>query len=212
MGKLNLLAKGARRKKSPFLGRVELFTRCALTYYENSRRGLNILSECDLVSPFAGLRTSVERFTSACYFARLVDSATRSGQAVRGIFELLDGAFGALDSSPDASLLARYFELRLLSLLGYSLRLDACARCARNTLPLHFFSAGGGGMICRTCGAMVGGAVAVSPGTLALTRSLAAAPLELVARIAMGRAQSRELKEILHRALRYHLEFEPAMD
>ncbi|MDD5556903.1 MAG: DNA repair protein RecO [bacterium] len=208
-GRLTLLAKGARRAKSPFRGRLELFSLCDLTYYEHTRRGLNILRECAVVDPHAEFRTDVGLFITAASFAELVDMGTWPSPRGRGIFMLLTESLDAAAACPAAELLRRRFEIRFLSLLGYSLRLDACAACGSGSAPLERFSAAAGGMVCAACEPKDGGAITVSQGTRAALRYLRAGPPESAGRIALNAAQAAEAREVLRRAISFYLERSP---
>ncbi len=208
-GKLDLLAKGARRSKSHFLGRLELFSLCHLTYYDNPRRGLNILSECELIDPFLHLRSDYSSFVTACYFAALVETGTGLASKARAVFDLLKGAFRHLASLPQPAAAERYFELHLLSLLGYDLQMHVCVCCRKKDLRLRFFSARAGGMVCDGCRGAHPGALPVSPGTLSTLRYLKAAPIRSLTRIALTAQQLSEMEKLLRRAIVFHLECEP---
>ncbi|MCX6355656.1 MAG: DNA repair protein RecO [Candidatus Aureabacteria bacterium] len=210
-GKLSFLAKGARRKKSPFLGRVELFSLCHFTYYESRRKGLNVLSECEIISPFAGLRENFSHFLSACSLARLVDMGTGSAHQVRGVFDILKEVLVSLPTFPDPDLLKRYFELHLLSLLGYSIRWNSCVRCGRDGLRLRAFSASAGGMVCASCAGRHRDTIAVSPGARAILNSLESSTVSLISRIDVDPAQAIEVEAILQRALAFYLECNPRL-
>ncbi|MCX6338677.1 MAG: DNA repair protein RecO [Candidatus Aureabacteria bacterium] len=208
-GKLDLLAKGARRSTSRFLGHLELFSLCSLTYYENLRRGINILSECDVIDPLLHLRADFSAFMAACYFAELVGMGTGLASSARTVFDLLKGAFSHLASLPDPSLLERYFELHLLSLLGYSLQVSVCVCCRKKERRPRFFSARAGGMVCDDCRGRHPGAMPISQGTLSTMRYLKARPIRSLPRVALTAQQSSELEEILRRAIVFYLEREP---
>ncbi|MCX6358088.1 MAG: DNA repair protein RecO [Candidatus Aureabacteria bacterium] len=204
-GRLSLLAKGARRKRSPFLGRVELFSRCHLTYYDNPRRGVNILSECEIINPFAAIREQYGLFTAACYFAELVENVTLPESAAGGVFDLLCETLEILPAFPDPLLLRRYFELGMLTHTGFSLRLDACVRCAAHK-GLCFFSDAAGGALCAACGKDRPRALRISPGALALLKTLQASPLALAARLSVPGRQAAELRDVLGRAILFHFD------
>lgn len=208
-GKLDLLAKGARRSTSRFLGHLELFSRCHLTYYENPRRGTNILSECEVIDPLLHLRSNFSSFVTACYFAELVEMGTGLASSARAVFDLLRGALSHLASLPAPALLERYFELHLLSLLGYALQMSVCVCCRKKERRPRFFSARAGGMVCDACRGRHSGALPISPGTLSTMRYLKATPIQSLARIALTAHQSSEMEGILRRAIIFYLECEP---
>ena len=208
-GKLDLLAKGARRRKSPFLGHLELFSLCHITYYDNPRRGINILSDCEVIDPLLHLRSAYPPFVTACHFAELVEAGTGLASRAHPVFDLLKEALLRLADPADAALLERYFEIQLLSLLGYALQMSVCVCCRRKERRPGFFSASAGGMVCESCHSAHSGAMAVSQGTLSTMRYLKAAPIRSLARVALTAQQSLEMEKMLRRAIVFYLEHEP---
>ena len=74
-GKLKTLAKGARRSKGPFQGKIDLFYRDEIVFLRSRRSDLHLLHDCFLEEAHAGLRRSVESLTAASYVCELVDLA-----------------------------------------------------------------------------------------------------------------------------------------
>ena len=208
-GRLSLLAKGARRRRSPFLGRLELFTRCALTYYDNPRRGLNILGECDILDSFEPLRTDLSRFALACSLAGLVDAGTGLTAKSPAVFRLLGEALEASCTDADPGLVRACFELRLLTILGYSLRLDRCVSCHSTAGVRRVFSAAAGGTICGRCAPRFRDALGVTPGTVAFLRRLRRTRPTAGFRVRPDRRQAAEAAEMLRRAILFHLDIRP---
>ncbi len=208
-GKLNLLAKGALRKKSPFKGRVELFSLCHLTHYENPRRGLNILSESDLIDPLVELRSSLPFFMTACYLVELVDMGTGLEQESPGLFNLLKEALSRISSFPDPRALKRKFELSFIELLGYHLHLGSCASCRTGGRAFRRFSARAGGVICDRCAGESGGVIKVSCSALAAIRYLQNGSLNSAARLRLSPGQSKEVEAILRSMILFYLDRRP---
>lgn len=208
-GKLDLLAKGARRRKSPFLGRLELFSLCHITYYDNPRRGINILSDCEVIDPLLHLRTDYTAFVTACHFAELVQAGTGLASHARPVFDLLKETLRRLAGPPSPLPLERYFEIHLLSLLGYSLQMSGCVSCRNEKKRSNCFSAHAGGMVCDSCRGKYMDAMLVSQGALSTMRYLKATPVRSLARVALTAQQSAELEGMLRRAIVFYFECEP---
>jgi len=208
-GKLDLLAKGARRKKSPFLGHLELFSLCHVTYYDNPRRGINILSDCEVIDPLLHLRSDYSAFVTACHFAELVAAGTGLASHARPVFNLLKETLRLLADPSSPLPLERYFEIHLLSLLGYALQMDGCVCCRKEEKRSSCFSARAGGTVCHVCREKHPDAMLVSQGTLSTMRYLKATSVRSLARIALTAQQSAEMERILRRAIAFYLECEP---
>src|SRR5580704_18490256 len=117
-GKLKTLAKGARRQKGPFQGKIDLFYRDEIVFLPSKRSDLHLLHDCFLEDPHAQLRQSVELLTAASYACELVELATEPEDPNPRIYDLLAMILGALERRPDAVLLI-WFEIRLLAAAGW---------------------------------------------------------------------------------------------
>ena len=118
-GKLKTLAKGARRPKSPFRGKIDLFYLDEILFLRSKRSDLHLLHDCFLENPHQKLRESVAALTAASYACELVEIATEMEDANDKIFKLLASTLEALERRVDAALLI-WFELRLLAAAGWA--------------------------------------------------------------------------------------------
>lgn len=120
-GKLKTVAKGARRTKTPFKGKIDLFYRDEIVILRSRRSDLHILHECFLEDPYQGLRRSVEQLTAGSYVCELVELATEIEDANGKIFQLLEQTLTALEEQGEPVTLI-WFELQLLAAAGWSPR------------------------------------------------------------------------------------------
>ena len=96
-GKLKTLAKGARRPKGPFQGKIDLFYRDEIVFLPSKRSDLHLLHDCFLEQPHARLRQTVESLTAASYASELVELATEREDPNARIYELLVMILDALE-------------------------------------------------------------------------------------------------------------------
>lgn len=118
-GKLRTMAKGARRPKSPFRGRVEPFYRDEVLFLRSGRSDLHILHECTLLQSHRPLREELAKLNTALYFAELTDLATEPEHAEPDLYELLKATLEFLAGHPLPPLLAHHFEINLLAAVGH---------------------------------------------------------------------------------------------
>lgn len=150
-GKMQAVAKGARKPTSRKAGHVELFTRVRLLIARS--RSIDIITQAETVETYRLLRESLERSTLAHYFAELLDRFTGEAQADRALFNLLSSALVWLCEADDLRLVARYYELCLLELAGFRPELHHCPGCGKELEPVEsFFSPAEGGVLCPSCG------------------------------------------------------------
>ncbi len=117
-GKLKTLARGARRLKSPFRGKVDLFYQDELLFLRSRRSELHLLHDCYLVDPHARLRESARQLQAASYVCELVELATATEDPQPEVFDLLVQTMSALEKSPSTVLMI-WFALQLLTAAGW---------------------------------------------------------------------------------------------
>ncbi len=155
-GRVSAIAKGVRRARSRFGGRLEPFFRLHVELHEG-RGQLLTVTGAQTVDGFARLRAD----------ARALDAAARACDAVGRLFEtpephpavfnllcrklaLLDQRASPLDDLARARETALAFRLKLLLAAGLAPQLAACASCGERE-HLSGFSGAAGGVVCGAC-------------------------------------------------------------
>ena len=118
LGRLATVAKGARRLKSPFLGKLDLFYAADFSFSRSRRSELHILREVRLVETHNVLREDMLQLRRATYAARLIEQATEIETPLPGVYELMRGFLDCLGRQPSAPQTVFAFELKLLHELG----------------------------------------------------------------------------------------------
>lgn len=151
LGKLQAVAKGARKPRSRKAGHVELFAHTRMLVARS--RSIDIVTQAETVEIYRPLRENLETATLAHYFAELLDRFTGEAEPDQALFNLLCSAFSWLCERNDLDLAARYYELHLLGLAGFRPELHNCPVCGTPLEPTDvFFSPVDGGVLCQVCG------------------------------------------------------------
>src|SRR5580765_1767973 len=117
-GRIATVAKGARRIKSPFRGKLDLFYSAEFTFARSRRSELHNLREISLRETHSALRRDLTILQQASYCAALVEQATEKETPLPEVFELMDGLLRYLPNQPAQAQTVFSFELRLLDELG----------------------------------------------------------------------------------------------
>lgn len=117
-GRMATVAKGARRFKSPFLGKLDLFYLVDFSFSRSRRSDLHILREVGLRATHSPLRQNLAGLRQATYAAALIELATETETPLPAIYELLRGFLDWLCRQPPVPLAVFAFELKLLRELG----------------------------------------------------------------------------------------------
>ena len=160
LGKVRAVAKGVRKTKSRFGGRLEPFTRVNLMAYQG-RNGLDTITSVDVIEAFSELRKDLDGLTTATILSEVVEKITPDREQALPTYQLLVQGMRALDDGKGATLVPA-FLIKLLAESGFSPELDQCAGCAEQVF-LGGFSPSFGGAICETCWPQDQDAIGVSP-------------------------------------------------
>jgi DNA repair protein RecO (recombination protein O) len=118
IGCVQTVAKGARRPKSPFAGKLDLFFEAEISVVRSRKSDLHTLAEVVLKNPFAGIRSNYLRTQSAAYFVELIEICTERDHREPELFELLRRAFGYLDANNPSARAVAHFETELARIAG----------------------------------------------------------------------------------------------
>lgn len=117
-GIVKTVAKGGRRPKSPFAGKLDLFYLAEVEIHPAKSGDLHILKDLTVERPRLGLRRSYVQTLAASYFVKLVERVAEPEAAMPDVVDLLDRGLNYLEEN-DADLKAVvHFEKQLAAMLG----------------------------------------------------------------------------------------------
>lgn len=198
-GKLRTVAKGVRKTKSRFGGRLEPFTHVDLVLYEG--RNLDTITQVAVIEPYHDLRTDLDKVLAAGTMVEVSDAVAQEGETSIRLFLLLQRGLRALDSGPLHADLVTAFLLKSAEVVGVAPALDECAGCGRHD-GLTRFSFAAGGALCERC--RTPGAYSLRDGVTDYLSRVAAAELDALP--AADPSMSGEARGVARRFVEYHLE------
>ena len=156
-GKLDVLARGARRLTSKLMGHFEPLTLVRLSIARG--RTLDTVTEAEVVDAFRNVKSDYASVARGLHVAELIDGFSVSSAANPQVLDLAlqtlrvigdQPAAGNSDLSSDLPL--RHFDLHLLQLSGFMPELYQCVECGDELEPeRHRYAAGAGGALCSDC-------------------------------------------------------------
>lgn len=207
-GKLRVIAKGVRRTSSRKAGHIEMFSLSQILLARG--RSMDVITQAQAINLFRALHDDLLRFSYASYFAELTDRFLEENDTHQDVYILLREALEELvGEANDARLpmLARFFELRLLGLVGYQPELFACAQCKT---PLEardqFFSPSAGGVLCPACRLTERDALPLTLTSLKVLRFVQTRDYPEVRQLALSETIHQDLERLLLRYLTHVLE------
>lgn len=216
-GKVRAVAKGVRRTKSRFGGRLEPLSHVSVLCWKG--RELDIVTQAEVLDSFRLVREDLDRLAAASAILEVVDQVAQEGQPSAALYHMLVGALRALATSrapqspaeppppsppppspPPPALLVPAFFWKLLALEGSAPILAGCAHCGA-TDELVAFDLAEGGVLCRACRR----GVAISPEALDLVRRILGGDLAGVLAEAASPA-THEVGRLATEAMQAHLD------
>ncbi|HET9418556.1 MAG TPA: DNA repair protein RecO [Chthoniobacterales bacterium] len=118
LGCVQTIAKGARRPKTLFAGKLDLFYEAEISIVPSRRSTLHTLAEVMLKNTFVGIRQSYVRTQTAAYFVELIELCTERDHHEPELFSLLRRAFTFLDKNAPTPRAVSHFETELARVAG----------------------------------------------------------------------------------------------
>jgi DNA repair protein RecO (recombination protein O) len=201
-GLVSVIAKGIRRTKSRFGGRLEPLSCVDFLAYEG--RTLDTITQVEVLRSFRGVRENLESLEVAGGMVANVRALSGGDEADRRVFNLLYHALEALEArTGEAASIEAAFSLKLSILAGYAIRLDACISCER--VPDEaaegdhtYFAPVLGGVLCGDCRSATADSFPLPPDTLAALQNLATRPIREA-------AVEKRLEESVRRVVSAHV-------
>ncbi|HEX2304433.1 MAG TPA: DNA repair protein RecO [Gaiella sp.] len=205
-GRLGVVAKGVRRTKSRFGGRLEPFSHVELSIHRG-RGELGTVTGASLVRSHDAVRTDSYRLQVGLVgleaMLRLFTEEERNDRAFVALTRFLD----ALDERPlqtgrrpalDPLVLS--FQLKLLWLSGFLPHLGSCVECGTES-GLVAFLPSAGGAVCAACDQ---GGIALSPEGLRGLSGLLGAPIADAPNLDLGDRAARDALAVVTSSYEHH--------
>jgi DNA repair protein RecO (recombination protein O) len=204
-GRVGAVAKGIRRTKSRFGGRLEPMSHVELVLHEG-RGELQTITGVQLVRPHSTARDGHYRLSVGFVGLEAVlklfpeqEGNDRAFAALARFLDLLDEV-EARDGRPALDPLVLAFQLKLLWLAGYLPHLTSCAECGADA-GLVGYSPRAGGAVCANCRA---DAMPLSAAGLRGIEALLRAPLADVGTMELGARAARDALAVIASSYEFH--------
>jgi DNA repair protein RecO (recombination protein O) len=168
-GKIQAFVKNARRPRSNLSASTQFL--CYNDFMLFRGKDMYTVSNCDIIEPFYEIRNDIFRLTYSAHMADLLSDTIQENEPALKILSLFLNTLHFLAKTErSAELLIRIFELKLISLLGYTPQIGNCSACGCEEDFSLYFSMEKHGFICKTCSSNDKTAFAILPGTVKAIR------------------------------------------
>ncbi len=207
-GMVRALAKGARKITSRKAGHLQPFT--YVTVQLAKGRDLLIVTQAETVNAFLPLHDDLVKTGYAAYVVELLYRFSYEEEGGNPtLFKLLVETLERIEKEDEAWLSVRYYEMRLLDIVGFRPQLFECANCGREILPEdQYFSFTSGGAVCPRCGQGLPNLAKISVETLKYFRHFQRSSYRDASRARPGLEVQKEAEVLMQGYFTYLLERE----
>jgi DNA repair protein RecO (recombination protein O) len=205
-GRVGAVAKGVRKTKSRFGGRLEPFSHVELVLH-HGRGELETITGASLVRPHDRARTHPYRLQVGLIGLEAMLRLYTEQEANERVFLALTRFLDALDdlaprlTRASVDPLGLAFQLKLLWLSGYLPHLGGCVECGEES-DLVGFQPDAGGVVCRTCARP--GTLGLSTAGIATVERLLRAPLAEAEQIEFEERAARDVLAVVNASYEHH--------
>ena len=129
---ISAVAKGSRKTKSRFRGRLELFNMADMELTRG--RNLDVINQADIIHWFTNISRDFYKFAFAGIISNIILKTQAPGSENPALFKLLYISFNEIDGTAQEDELNLkkilcIFEAKFLQVTGFTPMLDACSSC-----------------------------------------------------------------------------------
>lgn len=154
-GRLQALARGARRSQKRFAGALEPLHTLSVELVSSTRSTMYELKAASIAAPRFQVAENLDRLQAAGRVLGWIRQSVPEKSIDPDLWQLVIGTMDALDRKDvDSTTTVAEFGLRLLAVLGWGVDFDHCVKCGA-PCPANksaTVSATQGGLVCARCG------------------------------------------------------------
>lgn len=209
-GKINAIAKGARKIKSRFGSSLESFTESKFLMFKNEHKELYLITQSETENSFFNILRTIKKFSVSSAVTEFFYVFTPFSEKNIPLYNLLHFVLRLISYANYEEKILLMFMVKFLSLGGYKIHLSSCSACGRGikmypALKIKL-SPKYGGIICESCVHKDRQSIAVLNSTIKLLDYLQKKNFKLLSNIIINDTLSEEIKNTVIRFLEYHFE------
>ena len=157
MGKIECMAKGARRPKSLLMAGTQFLCFGDYLLYKGSEN--YSMNSCETIELFYNIRIDLDKLKYAAYITKIINDVTTENQNNYKVLQIfLNTLYVISNTDKDLELVTSIFRIRLLSIIGYRPEIQECKICKQKE-NLSKFSIKDNGFKCANCAKTDKGAI-----------------------------------------------------
>jgi DNA repair protein RecO (recombination protein O) len=206
-GRISALSKGGKRPKSNLAAASQILSYGEYVLY--SGKDMYSVNSCEVIEPFYEIRNDMVKLTYAAHFLDIILELIQENQPSPRLLKLLLNSLHMLaKTQKPPELISCIFELRAISIAGYSPHVSSCMSCGQAPEKNYSFSFAKCGFLCdrEKCSEEDRASVLLSHGASRAIQHIICAPMGELFGFGLSPEVLEELARITRRYLRERLE------
>lgn len=204
LGKFDLIAKGVQKPGSKLSGISEPLSYGSVVV--SNLKNLGIITSCDLKESFSFMHSNLNILSHGFYLLELADKSTAFENPSEEIFDILYASLIMLEENVNPETVTRFFESRLINVLGYKINTDKCIGCGQGLNNKIFYNQDFGGFFCKKCNVMTDSIVIYPYALISYINALNDNPIEKIKTFVFPEQVNRDLSRLFKHHLAYRIE------
>ena len=144
-GLISLMAKGAKRLKSPLKNISDLFSYCTFNInYKDDK--MSLLTSGDIINPLLNIKKEITKIAYVNFISELTFQVLKQSNN-KNIYDIFINSILKIEDGFDAGLITNILELKYLKYLGVSPVFNGCVICGKKeVITLSSYK---GGFVCK---------------------------------------------------------------
>jgi len=203
-GKISLIAKGARKLKSPFAAQLEPMNILHINYFHKDGRNIQLLKNSSFIEDSMCIRENFDSLNYGLTIVEILDKLLQENDTDPIIFRLGTRTLSTLKSVQiNYDIIFSFFLLQLSIRLGFMPELNKCCNCSSN-LKTAKFDEHRGELTCENC--VYDCEINFSAGTINLLKALLKTHIDHLHALEYDDQNLKELGSFLDYYSKFHLE------
>lgn len=208
-GKLELVARGARKFRSKLAGHIEPISLSKLMVVRG--KVFDYVGSAVNENSFLNIKSDLDKISVAGRAISVFKKHVKEDEKDENTFKLLEdflrlvnaSVLPSKDKADDYNLLLNYFVLKLLVNLGYKPELKVCVACSAKLLPKNNkFDLARGGVICGKCSSK--DRLTISENCVKVLRIVIDSNFEKIIKLKINNNLSKEVIKIISSFYKYN--------
>ena len=191
-GEYNIIAKGAKKIKSPFFAVTNKFT-LGIFNIQYKEKGLSKLIDADIINNYSIIKKDINKVSYVTYITELCLKVYKH-ESCSNIYDLYLASLNKINEGYNYEVIFNILRLKLLDYLGIKPVIDRCIECGNNH-NIVTISSYLGGYVCKDC---YRNEKIVSPKTISLIRMLYYVDISKITKLDISKEIMKEIEEFIN--------------